>query len=399
VAIEPMHPSQRFRGGQSAADAAVASFDVAGYARNRNEVWPVPRRGASGLSPYVRHGLLSLGRLWDHVGDGPDRDRTRFRDELLWQEFSRHLYARLGTSTRRSLRWQVPERAGASPPWPNDHAMACITSVTDELASDGWVVNQARMWLASHWTVRHGGGWRDGEDWLFSRLLDGSRAANRLGWQWTVGAASSSAYGFSRFQVERRAPGLCLQCRCRNNCPIEQWPGGDGGTAGGSDGDRGVDAVAVPDPRLNAGYADQAVAGPESVLATSDADAAQVVWLTAESLGDQDPALAANPTLPAVFVFDDSLLARIGLSGMRLVFMVETLAELATRRHVEVWRGDPVQVLASRGVTATFTPVPGWARRSATIRPVQVWPWPWLVRPNGASLRSYSAWRKAMARK
>jgi deoxyribodipyrimidine photo-lyase len=394
LAIAPMEPSKRFRGGQSAADARLAAFDVAGYASTRNEVWPLHRRGASGLSPYIRHGLLTLGQLWDHVSHGPARDRTKFRDELLWQEFSRHLYARLGPATQRSLRHSVPERAGSSPPWGADHSMACISLVTDELAADGWLVNQTRMWLASHWTVRHGGGWRDGDDWLFARLLDGSRAANRLGWQWTVGASSSAAYGFSRTQVERRAPGLCAGCRRTRDCPIATWPDVDA-TGSPSDGDH-HDGVAVqPDPRLGAGWDDRQVAGPSTVWSSGDGRGPEAVWLTAESLGDDDPALAAHPDVPAVFVFDDVLLARIGLTGMRLAFMVETLADLATRRRVELWRGDPVAVLANRPVAATCAPVPGWARRRKAIGPVEVFPWPWLVPPNGASLRSFSAWRKA----
>ena len=85
--------------------------------------------------------------------------------------------------------------------------------VTDELHRDGWLVNQTRMWLASQWAVRAGADWRAGEDAMFTHLLDGSRAANRLGWQWTVGTGSGKPYGFSRWQVEKRAPaavpGLC----------------------------------------------------------------------------------------------------------------------------------------------------------------------------------------------
>ena len=53
---------------------------------------------------------------------------------------------------------------------------------------------------------------RDGEDVFFRHLLDGSRAANRIGWQWTVGALTGKPYGFSRWQVEKRAPGLCDTC-------------------------------------------------------------------------------------------------------------------------------------------------------------------------------------------
>jgi len=120
------------------------------------------------------------------------------------------------------------------------------------------------------------------------------------------------------------------------------------------------------------------------------------VWLTAESLGDADPALAAHPNLPALFVFDAPLLARLRLSASRLGFLAETLADLSTRRQVEVWRGDPVRALAGRSPAVTFAPVPGFTRRAAALQPVEVHPWPWLVRPAGAPLRSFSAWRRAI---
>jgi deoxyribodipyrimidine photo-lyase len=90
LVCDEVRGSQSFTGGQAAADAALAAFDVTGYASRRNEVLPASRRGASRLSPYIRHGLLSLPEVWDHVADGPRRDVEKFRDELLWQEFARH---------------------------------------------------------------------------------------------------------------------------------------------------------------------------------------------------------------------------------------------------------------------------------------------------------------------
>ena len=59
---------------------------------------------------------------------------------------------------------------------------------------------------------------------MFRQLIDGSRAANRLGWQWTTGAGSGTPYGFSRWQVEKRAPALCGGCALRNACPVQQRP-------------------------------------------------------------------------------------------------------------------------------------------------------------------------------
>jgi deoxyribodipyrimidine photo-lyase len=377
--------SPRFRGGQLAADAALAALDLTGYAARRNEVWPEGRRGATGLSPYIRHGLLPLPLLWEAVAETPSRDRDRFRDELLWQEYGRHLYARVGPRLRDGLRRGL---AGAplgtrTPEEVWEPTMACLGAATRELVTDGYLVNQTRMWLASHWAVRSGVDWRDGEDVFFRHLLDGSRAANRTGWQWTVGAGTGRAYGFSRFQVEKRSPGLCDTCPLEPSCPIEDWPP-----------DPPLTRTDEP-PRLRRDGDRLATAGPELPVVGGAPD---LVWLTAESLGDADPALAAHPELPAVFVFDAPLLARLRLSGKRLVFLVETLGDLAERREVHLARGSPVDVLAGRALATTFAPVPGWHRRAATLQIAALHPWPWLRWPHGGSATSFSAWRRALDR-
>ena len=374
--------SDRFRGGQRAADAALAAYDVDGYARKRNEVLPVARRGASGLSPYIRHGLLALSAVWQHVGGGPARDVRKFRDELLWQEFSRHWYARLGERTQRGVRQQLEPRTTGSIETGWDRRMACMDHTVGELHRDGWLVNQTRMWLSSHWAVREGLAWRDGEDHFFQHLLDGSRAANRLGWQWTTGVGSNKHYGFSRYQVEKRAAALCKLCELRDRCPIEHWP---------------ANPTLRPVPRpveLRSDPHGKHTTGPLHVVETA---APEAVWLTAESLGDTDPAFAAHPDLPIVFVFDERLLARLRLSSKRLVFLTETLAELAEHRSVELHLGDPVEVLAERAVAVTFAPVPGFRRRAEQIVPAEVHPWPWLTRPGNGSIASFSAWRKSVA--
>ncbi|GAA1852310.1 FAD-binding domain-containing protein [Microlunatus capsulatus] len=364
-----------FRGGQAAADAALAGLDVAGYARRRSQVLPPSARGASRMSPYLRHGLLTLPAVWSAVRSAPQQDRSRYRDELLWAEYARHLYARVGTANGQALRREQPSAGAAvwtGEPWPQE--MACMAAVTDELHRDGWLVNQTRMWLASQWTVRAGADWRVGEQEMYAHLLDGSRASNRLGWQWTTGTGSGKAYGFSRWQVEKRAPSLCRRCPLADRCPVQEWPDAQPGPA-------------VDGPDLGRG---PVPAGPAEV----EGGGAEEVWLTAESLGDDDPALASDPDRPAVFVFDEPLLRRLRLSGKRLVFLAECLGDLAERRPLEVRRGSVADELAGRSLAATWTPVPGWARRSAQLRPVEVHPWPWLARPRTATLRSFSGWRK-----
>ena len=209
------------KGGQSAADSALAQLNIAGYAKDRSEVLPREARGASVLSPYIRHNLLPLQRVWDHVAKAPFSDREKYRDELLWQEYARHLYARIGTRLFSNLRFeQIWDKPGNG--WPK--GMACVDFATNELVEDGWLVNQTRMWLASHWTVRNEFGWLHGQEEMYRHLLDGSRAANLLGWQWTVGTGTGKPYGFARWQVQKRAPELCGGCALKSKCPIQEFP-------------------------------------------------------------------------------------------------------------------------------------------------------------------------------
>ena len=377
--------SGRFVGTQAAADSALATLDITGYAKRRNEVEPVRRRGATALSPFVRYGLLTLPQLWDAVGDAPSSDRQKFRDELLWQEYARHLYARLGTAMAAPLRYDpLPGNTVVEidvEPW--DRTMACVDTTVTELERDGWLVNQTRMWLASHWTVRSGADWRVGEDRFFRHLLDGSRAANRLGWQWTIGAGTGKPYGFSRWQVEKRAPGRCSSCVHRNACPIESWPP-----------ERTLDAVPAT-PLLDHDPHPSRTGGPRVAAGDSRAD---VVWMTAESMGDDDPALAAHPDLPVLFVFDEPLLGGLQLSGKRLVFFVERLAELSSQRTVEVHLGTPADVLAGSIPAVTFAPVPGFRRISSRLPDVQLHPWPWLRIPGPGTVRSFTGWVRSSLR-
>ena len=196
------------------ADAALAAYDVAGMP-------PSATRLASRVASW-RVGAVAVhppraAAAADGVGavaGGPPRDVEKFRDELLWQEFARHWYARLGVRHAprrppRTRRWCRHRRRSTG--W--DRSMACMASTVGELERDGWLVNQTRMWLASDWSVRNGHRWQDGEDRFFTHLLDGSRAANRLGWQWTTGVGSSKHYGFSRWQVEKRAPASVSRLR------------------------------------------------------------------------------------------------------------------------------------------------------------------------------------------
>ncbi|MFM6965989.1 MAG: FAD-binding domain-containing protein [Rhodoluna sp.] len=360
------------RGGQTAADQALSALDITRYAADRSEVLPLSRRGATVLSPFIRHNLLTLKQVWDAVSDAPWKDREKFRDELLWQEYARHLYARIGVNLFENLRFeQVRDASGDG--WNRD--MACIDLVVGELERDGWLVNQTRMWLASHWTVRNGRGWIHGQERMYQNLLDGSRAANLLGWQWTVGSGGKP-YGFARWQVEKRAPGTCFKCALKKNCPIQEFP---------------VEAELPRSPKLALLDFDPDLTETTGPLEVEKRRVAKEVLLTIDSMGDADPALSANPDLPVVFVFNRPALRKLQLSSKRIHFYIETLQDLAERRKLTVYLGDPYEYAKNHDVAVTYAPVPSF-RKFENL--AEVHPFPWLRLPHEKNVQSFSSWRR-----
>lgn len=365
------------RGGQSAADIALANLDISGYANSRSEVLPRNRRGATVLSPYIRHNILTLEQVYQAVKGAPFKDKEKFRDELFWQEYARHLYARVGVRLFENLRFDANFNVSGDG-W--DRQMLCINEVVAELETDGWLVNQTRMWLASHWTVRNDKGWIFGQERMHQQLIDGSRAANLLGWQWTVGAGTGKPYGFAKWQVDKRAPGLCNKCSLKSNCPIQDFP------------DEISPHQLNREPLFDNDPDVSATTGPTMPIINNKAE---YVLLTVDSLGDNDAALVANPQLPAVFVFNEHALQKLQLSSRRLAFYLQTLEDLSTRRQVQVYLGDPYEFAQDNAVAVTYAPVPSFKKFKDLA---QIHPYPWLRPPHAGSVKSFSSWRAKVSK-
>ena len=361
-------------GGQTAANEALANLDITGYANLRSQVFPKSSRGASMLSPYIRHNILTLSDVFQAVRKAPYKDREKFQDELLWQEYARHLYARMGVQLFENLRFEA-NKDEVGDGW--NREMLCINEVVSELETDGWLVNQTRMWLASQWTVRDEKGWIFGQERMYQQLLDGSRAANLLGWQWTVGAGTGKPYGFSQWQVDKRAPGLCAQCSLVRNCPVAEFP----------------EETTLPHTSRNERLeVDLDLAATRGPIEPEFNRAPEFVLLTIDSLGDADPAMIAHPELPVVFVFNEPALRKLQLSSQRISFYLQTLQDLSARRDLQVYLGDPYEFAKDHQVATTFAPVPSFKKFKNLAA---VYPYPWLRMPHGGSLKSFSSWRKS----
>ncbi|MFN5058551.1 MAG: hypothetical protein ACK5GU_01380 [Chloroflexota bacterium] len=96
-----------------------------------------------------------------------------------------------------------------------------------------------------------------------------------------------------------------------------------------------------------------------------------IIWIHGDALRPSNPALLAYPDAPAIFVWDDELLTKYGLSFKRIVFMYEALLELP----VTIYRGNVItQVSAFASVhhadtiVTTGTPAPRFATICQQLR-------------------------------
>lgn len=367
--------SMAWCGGRRAALERLAALDPAGYARSRNHV----DGAVSGLSPWIRHGVLSLAEVRDTAVARAGADAEKFVSELGWRDYWRRVQAALGDRIMTPIEpAAATPRAPAHERMPADvldatTGMACIDAFVHRLHDTGWLHNHERMWLAS-WLVHvRRVDWRVGADWFLSHLVDGDPASNHLSWQWVAGTFSAKPYLFNRDNLETFTAGVhCRRCPVFGVCDVE----------GSYDelAERlfitGSGPRSTPTPKIR----------PASVWRPSEPApplARPLVWLTLDSASAGGPAVRAHPMAPRIFVVDVDWLATEQPSLKRLVFLWECLADLS---EVEIHVGDPRVILPARaaalgcdGVAVAESPCPRVRAAAAAVArglPVSVHEWP-----------------------
>lgn len=214
-------------GGWAAAQERLAAVDPGAYGHSRNHL----DGAVTGLSPFIRHGVLYLAAVRDAVLGRINRrpDGEKLINELGWRDYWQRLWQQLGNGIwddQEPLKTGHPAASYAAE-LPADIAngntgLACMDAFIDELVSTGWLHNHARMWLASyvvHWRrVR----WQAGARWFLQHLLDGDPASNNLSWQWVASSFSHKPYLFNRANLERFGAGVhCQGCAAAHRCPFD----------------------------------------------------------------------------------------------------------------------------------------------------------------------------------
>jgi len=390
------------RGGRKAAEAALATIDPAGYTRSRNFLDGAITR----LSPYLRHGVLTLAEVRDFALNVIKRseDAEKFINELGWRDYWQRLYRVLGEgiwTDREAYKTGLAAEDYAEE-MPEDlrdgtTGLNCMDSFSRDLREVGYLHNHARMWTAAyliHWRrVR----WQAGARWFLQHLLDGDPASNNLSWQWVAGTFSSKPYFFNRENLERYTKGVyCERCSLRGNCPLE-----------GS-----YEQLELQLFRPISGNAAQAESGPalredRRSKTNSVSGKRPLLWVHTDGLNPKDQMFTDYPEASACFVWDEEWLRKDEISSKRVAFLAECLAEMSAR--LERRRGDVATELlaaaASSGadyIVALRTPDPRLMAAAAQVErtlPV-LWrdPPAFVSEDRGYDLKRFSRfWRQAQS--
>ena len=210
----PQHsPLSPFPAGEAEAQRRLDAFTsstIHQYAEGRNRM---DLEGTSGLSPYLRFGMLSARQAaWEaRQAEARTQDISARRgadtwlNELIWRDFYAIILYNFPNVRQTAFR---SELRGIS--WGNDPAgfaawtegrtgYPVVDAAMRQLKATGWMHNRARMITASFLTKDLLIDWRLGERYFMQHLLDGDPAANNGGWQWVAGTGTDAAPYFRVF--------------------------------------------------------------------------------------------------------------------------------------------------------------------------------------------------------
>jgi deoxyribodipyrimidine photo-lyase len=364
-------------GGRSEALLALSQIDPVAYSRTRNHL----QGDVTRLSPYFRHGMLSLREAATDAISQAKGGAHKFVFELAWRDFWRRVWIEKGDAIRKDLEHSKVVLGNA--PLPNDiregkTGLRCMDHFVKDLVEEGYVHNHARMWFASYVIHHRKTDWRAAADWYYSELLDGDWASNHLSWQWVGSTFSAKPYFFNKENLVRYSDGaLCKGCKAQ--CPFDDTY------------ENLEDKLFRASP-----FAPQRLPQPnlQSPLQSGAVESSQTLFIHDEMLGEHAP-IYDSKVAGKIFIFDPQWLREENWSLKRLQFVCDGLAEM---QGVRVFKGAISEVVTAQKITSLhtqFTPNSHTQRLLARAEiPVNASPEPAFAEYSGKLTRFMHFWGK-----
>lgn len=209
--ILPSHPwheklHQSWSVSEKAAHECLDHFlqeGILDYKRGRD--FP-SQKHVSRLSPYLRHGNVSVSQVFEAVHRLPeDANTDHFKSELGWREFAYYLLYHFSDLPHLNLQKKFDRFE-----WTQDHAVLkrwqkgqtgipIVDAGMRQLYETGYMHNRLRMIVGSFLIKNLGHHWIEGEKWFRHCLVDHDLASNSAGWQWVAGTGTDAAPYFRIF--------------------------------------------------------------------------------------------------------------------------------------------------------------------------------------------------------
>ncbi len=337
------------------------------YARLRNfDDGPARHVHVSGLSPYLRHRLITEEEVLDAViGAHSYVTVAKFVQEVFWRAYFK------GYLESRPLIWlrYCAERDAGfdnlarDRPLAERYRLACegrsgcdaFDAWVRELCDTGYLHNHARMWFASIWIFTLQLPWTLGADFMYRHLLDGDPASNTLSWRWVAGLHTvgktylARADNIARFTQGRFNPtGLASRAVA-------------------------LTEPAIPSARAPTVHSPTHWHGPAALLVSEDDLDAQSLWHEASGPNASHPAAVAAlapalaevsplPVAPTVKTFKQAALLQAALRAGTPCAAAPVLNGCADRAALADW----AQSLNIQTIVLPYAPVgPSHAQRVA----------------------------------
>jgi deoxyribodipyrimidine photo-lyase len=183
------------------------------YAARRNEDrGPGAHHPVSGLSPWLRHRLVTEEEtIAAAVSAHGAQNAEKFIQEVLWRTYWK------GWLEQRPSVW-LDYIAAVAEAWAKNAdavaeveagrtGIACMDAWARELVEAGYLHNHARMWFASIWCFTLRLPWQLGADLFLRHLLDADAASNTLSWRWVAGLQTRGKHYVARAENIARYTG------------------------------------------------------------------------------------------------------------------------------------------------------------------------------------------------
>ena len=151
----------------------------------------------SGLSPWLRHRLVTEAEVIDAVLRAHPRGAEKFLAEVWWRTYWKgwlELRPGIWTAYRQGVQAALNRlsvepglAARAEAAMLGDTGIDGFDHWARELVATGYLHNHARMWFASIWIFTLRLPWELGADFFLRHLIDGDPASNTLSWRWVGG--------------------------------------------------------------------------------------------------------------------------------------------------------------------------------------------------------------------